>query len=176
MGGSKNLKLSPNTCLGAIFQKLYCRDFCYFCLSVIKMTWAIAKETKQRVRRPVISTIVNSHKLNFQKQQTFAEIFDWWKIENISYFYFWNKTCQKGQNFQFFKEPFLHNGWPYGYNFWLVFRDLCEASKKYNLRNFYQHIAKVITCQKLLKTRLPLTKRRANTVGAAKLYVPNTTL
>ena len=28
------------------FKKIYCRVFCYFCLSFIKMAWAIAKETK----------------------------------------------------------------------------------------------------------------------------------
>ena len=30
---------------------------------------------------------------------------------------------QNKQNFQFFKGPFLRNEWPYGYDFWRVFRD-----------------------------------------------------
>ena len=43
---------------------------------------------------------------------------------------------QKGQYFQFFKGKFLRNAWPYGYDFWCVFRDLCEASSKYNFAIF----------------------------------------
>ena len=31
-----------------------------------------------------------------------------------------------------FKGKFLRNAWPYGYGFWCVFRDICEASNKYN--------------------------------------------
>ena len=47
-------------------------------------------------------------------------------------------------NFQFFKGPFLRNGCPYGHDFWLVFRYLCETSKKYNSAIFFQDIAKII--------------------------------
>ena len=43
------------------------------------------------------------------------------------------------------KGLFRRNGWSYGYDFWRVFRDLCEASKKYNFGIFFQDIAKVIT-------------------------------
>ena len=97
-----------------------------------------------------------------------AEIFDWSKIENVSLFYFWNKTRQNGQNFHFFKRPFLRNEWPYGYDFWLVFRDLYEASKTYNFAIF-------LKCQKLLKTQRPLTKKTDH-VEAVKLHVSNRTL
>ena len=38
VGGSKNLKRSPNTSFGVRFQKVYCRVFSYLRLSVIKMT------------------------------------------------------------------------------------------------------------------------------------------
>ena len=34
---------------------------------------------------------------------------------------------------------------PYGHDLWRVFRDTCEASKRYNFRNFSKDIAKVIT-------------------------------
>ena len=61
VGGSKNLKLSPNTCLDVSFQKMYCPVFCYSGLFVIKMAYATAKETKQQARRPAISTIVDSY-------------------------------------------------------------------------------------------------------------------
>ena len=47
-------------------------------------------------------------------------------------FIFVRKKCQGGQNFQFFKGQFLRNAWPDGYDFWRVFRDLCDASNKYN--------------------------------------------
>ena len=58
-----------------------------------------------------------------------------WKCQS---FYIWNKRRQKGQNFQFFKGQFLRNAWPYGYDFWRVFRDLCEASNKYNFAVFFK--------------------------------------
>ena len=41
------------------------------------------------------------------------------------------------------KVLFLRNGWPYGYDFWHVFRgDLCEASKNYNFGVFLQDLTK----------------------------------
>ena len=36
------------------------------------------------------------------------------------------------------KVLFLRNGWPYGYDFWRVFRDLCEAYKKCNFTVFFK--------------------------------------
>ena len=30
------------------------------------------------------------------------------------------------------------NGWPYGYDFWRAFRDLCEDSTKYNFAVFFK--------------------------------------
>ena len=65
---------------------------------------------------------------NIQKRYTLAEVFEWWKIEDVNYFFFGNKRCQKRQNVQFSKWLFLRNGWPYGHDFWRVFRDYCEAS------------------------------------------------
>ena len=44
----------------------------------------------------------------------------------------------KGQKFHFFKEQFLRNAWPYEYEFWRIFRDLCKASKKYNFAIFFE--------------------------------------
>ena len=35
------------------------------------------------------------------------------------------------------KGLFLSNAWPYGYDFRRVFRDLCEASSKYNFAIFF---------------------------------------
>ena len=53
-------------------------------------------------------------------------------------FIFEKKKRQKGQYFQFFKAKFLRNAWPYGYGFWCVFRDLCEASNKCNFTVFFK--------------------------------------
>ena len=63
-----------------------------------------------------------------------------WLIENwkVISFYCWNKRCQKGQKFQFFKGQFLCNARTYGYNFWCVFRDLCQDSNKYNFAMFFK--------------------------------------
>ena len=48
------------------------------------------------------------------------------EIKNVRFLNFRNKTGQIGQNFQFFKGPFLRNDWPYGYDFWRIFRDFIE--------------------------------------------------
>ena len=45
---------------------------------------------------------------------------------------------QKGQNFQFFKGPFLRNEWPYRYDFRRVFIDLREASENCNFAVFFK--------------------------------------
>ena len=51
-------------------------------------------------------------------------------------FIFEIKGAKKKKN-QFFKEPFFLNGLPCDYDFWCVFRHLCEASKKYNFAVFF---------------------------------------
>ena len=51
-------------------------------------------------------------------------------------FIFEIKGAKKKKN-QFFKEPFFRNGLPCDYDFWCVFRHLCEASKKYNFPVFF---------------------------------------
>ena len=62
-----------------------------------------------------------------------------WKCQS---FYIWNKRRQKGQNFQSFKGQFLRNAWPYGYDFWRVFRELSETSNKYNFAVFFKILQK----------------------------------
>ena len=42
------------------------------------------------------------------------------------------KDAKENEIFHLSKGPLLRNGWPSGYDFWRVFRDLCEASKKYH--------------------------------------------
>ena len=55
-----------------------------------------------------------------------------------SVFVFEIKDAKKDKIFNFFKRQFLRNACPYGYDLWRVFRDLCEASNKYNLAIFFK--------------------------------------
>ena len=48
-------------------------------------------------------------------------------------FIFEIKGAKNDNIFNFFKTRFFRNAWPCGYDFWCVFRDLCEASNKYNI-------------------------------------------
>ena len=45
------------------------------------------------------------------------------------FIFFEIKSAKKDNIFNFL---FLRNVWLYGYDFWCVFRELCEASNKYN--------------------------------------------
>ena len=53
-------------------------------------------------------------------------------------FIFEIKFSKKDKVCNFFKGQFLRNAWPYGYDFWRVFRDLCEASNKYNFAVYFK--------------------------------------
>ena len=55
-----------------------------------------------QVRWPVISTILDSHMSFFKKWEIITEIFDSWKIQNVSIFYFWNNNTKNGNIFQIF--------------------------------------------------------------------------
>ena len=55
-----------------------------------------------QVWRPVISTILESYTSFFKKWEIIIEIFDSWKIQNISIFYFWNNNTKNGNIFQLF--------------------------------------------------------------------------
>ena len=55
-----------------------------------------------KVRRPVISTILDSYMSFFKKWEIITEIFDSWKIENVSIFYFWKNNPKNGNIFQIF--------------------------------------------------------------------------
>ena len=55
-----------------------------------------------QVRRPVISTIVDPYMSFFEKWEIITEIFDSWKIQNVSIFYFWKNSPKNGQIFQLF--------------------------------------------------------------------------
>ena len=46
------------------------------------------------------------------------------------------KGAKNDNIFNFFKLLFLHNGWPYRHDFFRVFIDHCEDSKKYNYAIF----------------------------------------
>ena len=55
-----------------------------------------------QVRRPVISTIANSYMSFYEKWEIITEIFDSWKIQTVSIFYFWKNSSKNGQVFQLF--------------------------------------------------------------------------
>ena len=55
-----------------------------------------------QVRRPVISTIVDPYMSFYEKWEIITEIFDSWKIQNVSIFYFWNNNTKNGNIFQIF--------------------------------------------------------------------------
>ena len=51
-------------------------------------------------------------------------------------FLFLKKKAPKRTKFSIFKGKFIRNAWPYGNDFWLVFRDLCEASNKHSCARY----------------------------------------
>ena len=68
-----------------------------------------------QVRRPVISTIVDPYMSFYEKWEIITEIFDSWKIQNVSIFYFWkNNLKPKWTNFSTFYLKF--KGSPFQYH------------------------------------------------------------
>ena len=55
-----------------------------------------------QVRLPLISAILDSYISLFKKWKIIAEIFDSWKIQNVSIFYFWKNNPKNGNIFQLF--------------------------------------------------------------------------
>ena len=67
VGGSKNLKLSPNNCFGVSFQKNVLSSFLLF-LSVCYQDDLSDSERNEIASSTTTSTIVDSYMSNFQKQ------------------------------------------------------------------------------------------------------------
>ena len=129
--GSKNLTLWPDTAIDSTFQKYILESLLLFSLSVIKLFSAVSIEPKY-----LFSTARNLNNswliyVTYSKMISISR--NIWVVEN---FFFGNKRRQKRQNVQFFKWSFVRNEWAYGYDFWRVFRNHCEASKKYNFAVF----------------------------------------
>ena len=55
-----------------------------------------------QVRQSVISAIANPYMSFYEKSKVFTEIFDSWKIQNVSIFYFRKNSPQNRQIFQLF--------------------------------------------------------------------------
>ena len=71
------------------------------------MAWAIAKETKQQARCPVISIIVDFYVSNFQKQNTpLPKCFTNRKLKMSAVFIFEIKGLKKDKIFNFLKRSF----------------------------------------------------------------------
>ena len=120
---SKNFKLSTNICFVLAFKKNVLSNF--FLFSSVCYQDNLSDSGRNE--------IASSAARNFNNKSLFKI-----KIKNVSCFYFWNKSRQKGQNFQFFKGQFLGNSWPHVSDFWRVFGDLCEASNKYKFTIFFK--------------------------------------
>ena len=60
------------------------------------------------------------------------------KFKLLPFLFFEIKGAKKDKIFQIFNQPFSRNGGPYGYDFWIAFRDLSEASKKYHFQIFFK--------------------------------------
>ena len=129
VSGLKTLKLSTNTCFGVSFQKNVFSSLLLF-LSVCYQN-EVSDSERNEIASLSARNFNNRWLLHVKLSEPINLCQNIWLIENVSRFYFWNKRRQKGQNFQFFRGQFLRNAWPYGYDFWRVFRDLCEASNKY---------------------------------------------
>ena len=81
------LKVTAQTISWTVFSRIYtnlqskvCFQFCF------------------QVRRPVISTIADPYMSFYEKWEIITELFDSWKIQNVSIFYFW-KTAPKMDKF-----------------------------------------------------------------------------
>ena len=128
---SKNLKLSPGTAIDSTFQKYILESlllFSFVCYQVVLscINWTkISSSTARNLNNSWLIYVTYSKMISISRNI--------WVVEN---FFFGNKRRQKRQNVQFFKRSFVRNEWPYGYDFWCVFRNHCEASKKYNFAVF----------------------------------------
>ena len=55
-----------------------------------------------QVRGPIISTIVDPYMSFWEKWEIITKIFDSWKIQSVSSFYFWKNSPKNGHIFQLF--------------------------------------------------------------------------
>ena len=96
VGGSKNLKLSTNTCFGVSFQKNVFSSFLLF--SSVCYQDDLSDSERNEIASLTAYNFNNSWLLyvKFSEKQTFVDILEWYKIENVSCFRFWNKRRQKG--------------------------------------------------------------------------------
>ena len=74
---------------------------------------------------------------NFRNNKPLPKYLTDRKLKMSALFIFEIKDAKKDKTFNLFKGPFLRNRCPYGYDFWVIFRYLCEASKKYNFKIFF---------------------------------------
>ena len=115
--GSKNLKISTNTCFAVSFQKNVFSSFLLF--------WSVCYQDdlcnseRNEIASSAARNFNNSWLLYVKFSETIKLCQNIWLIKNwkCQLFVFWNKRRQKGWYFQFFKGKFLLNAWPYGYDF-----------------------------------------------------------
>ena len=139
VGGSKNLKISTNTCFGVGFQKNVLSS------SLLLLSVCYQDDLSDSERNDIASSAARYFNTSWFLYVKFSGKINLcrniWLLENskCQLLFFWNKTRQRGQNFQFLKGKLLGNAWPYGYDFWPVFRDLCEVSNKYKFPILFKY-------------------------------------
>ena len=101
LGGSKNLKLSTNTCLVLAFKKNLLPSFLLF--SSVCYQDDLNNSERNEIASSTASNFNNSWLLCVKLSEKINLCQNIWLTENWKclHFYFWNKRRQKGQNFQF---------------------------------------------------------------------------
>ena len=142
VGESKNLKLSPNTCFGVTFQENVLLSFLLF--SSVCYEDGLSDNERNEIPCSGAHNFNNSWLLYVKFSETIKLCRNSKKLKLSTVFIFEIKGAKKDKIFNFLEGRFSVMGDPI-WSIWHVFRDLCEASKKYNFAVFFQDIAKVIT-------------------------------
>ena len=86
--------LTEVTAQNHIFDSLQCQFA--ICLSAFSSAFNLPVCLQLCFRGSVISTIADSYMSLYEKWQIITELFDSWKIRNVSIFHFWKNSPQNG--------------------------------------------------------------------------------
>ena len=143
VGGSRNLKLSTNTCFGVRFQKAVFSSFLLF----LSVCYQDDLSKKNEIASSTARKFNNSRLLYVNFLETVKLCRNIWLIENwecelFFSFFFEIKGAIKDKIFSFLNGRFSVMRGPMDMFFWPVFRDLLEASNKYNFAFFVSRHSK----------------------------------
>ena len=129
---SKNLKLPTNTFFARYLSKNVLSSFLLF-LSICYYD-DLSDSERNEIASSKARNFNNSWLLYVKFSETINLCQNIWLMENWKHqlLLFLKQKAPKRIIFSIFRGLFLPNGWTYRYNFWRVFGDQCEASKKYN--------------------------------------------